>query len=212
METRTRKSVIGKSKTVEGAVKDALEKLGVTSEEVETKVLEVPSTGFMGFGSKDAKVEVTIKDTSADVATDFLNDVLKTMNLKADINIDYDKKEKNMLISLELDKMGVLIGKHGQTLDSLQYLTSLVVNKNSEDYTRVILDINNYRDKRKTTLENLAKKLAYKAVRNNAKVELEPMNPYERRIIHSYLQQDEKVKTYSEGEGINRHLIIEPIV
>ena len=208
MEKR-RKSVIGKGKTIEEAVSDALNKIGAKSEDVTTKVLEVPTSGFMGIGAKGAKVEVTLIDKSDEIAKDFLKDVLKTMGIDALISVDFDEESNNMFIKLDLNNMGILIGKHGQTLDSLQYLTSLVVNKSSEEYIRVILDINNYREKRKTTLENLADKLADKAIRRRENVELEPMNPYERRIIHSYLQGREDITTYSVDEGINRHLIIE---
>ena len=208
MEKR-KKSVIGKGKTIEEAVSDALNKIGASSEDVTTKVLEVPTSGFMGIGAKGAKVEVTLIDKSDEIAKDFLKDVLKTMGINALISVDFDEEDNNMFIKLDLDNMGILIGKHGQTLDSLQYLTSLVVNKSSEEYIRVILDINNYREKRKITLENLADKLADKAISRRTNVELEPMNPYERRIIHSYLQGREGITTYSVDEGINRHLIIE---
>lgn len=204
-----RKSAIGKGKTIEDAIKDALEKLNATSEEVDTKVLEMPTSGFMGIGAKSAKVEVFLIEKFDEIAKEFLDSVLNKMGIEHSISIDYDEKDENMFISLDIENTGVLIGKHGQTLDSLQYLTSLVVNKNSENYIRVILDINNYREKRKETLENLADKLATKAVKRRKNVELEPMNPYERRIIHSYLQGREHITTYSVDEGINRHLIIE---
>ncbi len=205
-----RKSAIGKGKTIEDAIKDALEKLNATSEEeVDTKVLDMPTSGFMGIGAKSAKVEVTLIEKFDETAKDFLDSVLSKIGVDYSINIDYDEEEGNMFISLDIENTGVLIGKHGQTLDSLQYLTSLVVNKNTENYIRVILDINNYREKRKETLEHLADKLANKALKRRKNVELEPMNPYERRIIHSYLQGREHITTYSVDEGINRHLIIE---
>ena len=204
-----RKSAIGKGKTIEDAIKDALEKLNATSEEVDTKVLEMPTSGFMGIGAKSAKVEVFLIEKFDEIAKEFLDSVLNKMDIEHSINIDYDEEDENMFISLDIENTGVLIGKHGQTLDSLQYLTSLVVNKNSENYIRVILDINNYREKRKETLEHLADKLATKAVKRRKNVELEPMNPYERRIIHSYLQGREHITTYSVDEGTNRHLIIE---
>ncbi len=206
---RKRKSAVGKGKTVEDAVKDALSKLGAKSEDVTTKVLEVPTSGFMGIGAKGAKVEVTLIDKSDEIAKDFLRNVLSTMGIHSLISVELDEENRNMFIKLDIENIGVLIGKHGQTLDSLQYLTSLVVNKNSDEYIRVILDINNYREKRKVTLENLAERLAEKAVRKKMNVELEPMNPYERRIIHAYLQGKEGISTYSVDEGINRHLIIE---
>ena len=201
-----RKSAIGKGKTIEDAIKDALEKLNATSEEeVDTKVLDMPTSGFMGIGAKSAKVEVTLIEKFDETAKDFLDSVLSKIGVDYSINIDYDEEEGNMFISLDIENTGVLIGKHGQTLDSLQYLTSLVVNKNTENYIRVILDINNYREKRKETLEHLADKLANKALKRRKNVELEPMNPYERRIIHSYLQGREHITTYSVDEGINRH-------
>ena len=130
------------------------------------------------------------------------------MNLKVEIAIQYNKEEGNMAIDLEGPEMGVLIGKRGQTLDSLQYLVSLVVNKDSEDYIRVKLDTENYRERRKETLEHLAKNIAYKVKRTKKSVSLEPMNPYERRVIHSTLQNDKYVCTKSEGEEPFRHVVI----
>lgn len=204
-----RKSAIGKGKTIEDAIKDAMEKLNVTDEEVDTKVLEVPTSGFMGIGAKGAKVEVTLVEKFDEIAKDFLDKVLSSMNVEYKMDIKYEEEERNLFITLEIKDTGVLIGKHGQTLDSLQYLTGLVVNKNKDEYTRVILNINNYREKRKETLEHLADKLADKAIRRKKNVEVEPMNPYERRIIHAYLQGREGINTYSVDEGLDRHLIIE---
>lgn len=202
------KTVIAKGKTVEEAVANALEELGVSSEETTTKVLEVPSTGFMGIGGKSAKVEVSITDNYDTKAKEFLSSVLAKMGINTIIQSEMDEEEDTLYLSINLDNIGVLIGKHGQTLDALQYLTSIVANKGSEKYIRVILDINDYRAKRKKTLERLADKMAKKVISRKQKVELEPMNPYERRIIHAHLQSYEEIETFSEGEGMTRHLII----
>ena len=124
------------------------------------------------------------------------------------VEVSFDEEEKVMDIELKGDDMGVLIGKRGQTLDSLQYLVSLVVNRDSDDYIRVKVDTENYRKRRKETLENLAKNIAYKVKRTKRSVSLEPMNPYERRIIHSALQNDKFVTTHSEGEEPFRHVVV----
>ena len=137
---------------------------------------------------------------------EFLSQVFKAMNMEVEISFDFHENELD--IELSGKEMGVLIGKRGQTLDSLQYLTSLVVNKGNADYIRVKVDTENYRKRRKETLENLAKNLAYKVKRTKRPVSLEPMNPYERRVIHSALQNDKYVSTHSEGEEPFRRVII----
>jgi spoIIIJ-associated protein len=130
------------------------------------------------------------------------------MNLAVVIDAKYDDIENTLDIDLSGDEMGVLIGKRGQTLDSLQYLVSLVVNKGEENYIRVKVDTENYRQRRKATLENLAKNISYKVKRTRRPVSLEPMNPYERRIIHSALQNDKYVTTHSEGDEPYRHVVV----
>lgn len=130
------------------------------------------------------------------------------MNMEVAIDIKYNEEEKSMDIELSGNEMGVLIGKRGQTLDSLQYLVSLVVNKESEEYIHVKVDTENYRQRRKETLENLAKNIAYKVKRTKRSISLEPMNPYERRIIHSALQNDKYVTTHSEGEEPFRRVVV----
>ena len=141
-------------------------------------------------------------------AEDFLKDVFKAMDMVVDIKVTENKEENTMDIELSGDEMGVLIGKRGQTLDSLQYLVSLVVNKYSDDYIRVKIDTENYRERRKETLENLARNIAYKVKRTRKTVSLEPMNPYERRVIHSALQNDRYVTTHSEGEEPYRRVVV----
>ena len=162
---------------------------------------------------KTVHTENEVKDNhdSADLNVDpkeFLSKVFKAMDLEVEINVNYKKEENEIEIDLSGKEMGVLIGKRGQTLDSLQYLTSLVVNKGNSNYIRVKIDTENYRKRRRETLENLAKNLAYKVKRTKRPVALEPMNPYERRVIHSTLQNDKYVSTHSEGEEPFRRVII----
>ena len=141
-------------------------------------------------------------------AEKFLKGVFQAMELPVEINLEYEKESDCLSIDFEGEDMGILIGKRGQTLDSLQYLTSLVVNKEQEDYVRVKLDTENYRSRRKDTLENLARNIAYKVRKTRKAVVLEPMNPYERRIIHSALQGNKYVETYSEGNEPYRHVVV----
>lgn len=196
-------------KTVDDAITEALIELGTTSDKVDVEVIEKGPSGLLGlFSSKLAKVRVTKKINLNDIATEFLEEIFRIMDLKVEIMLNL--KDQNMDIELSGPSMGVLIGKRGQTLDSLQYLVSLVVNKESDKYIRVKLDTENYRERRKETLENLAKNLAYKVRKNNRKFSLEPMNPYERRIIHSTLQNDKYVETHSEGEEPYRKVVITP--
>ena len=143
-----------------------------------------------------------------DEAVKFLSGVFKAMGLQVEIKIEYKNEDGNLDIDFEGEDMGILIGKRGQTLDSLQYLTSLVVNKGRQGYIRVKLDTENYRNRRKETLENLARSIAYKVRKTRKPVSLEPMNPYERRIIHSALQGNRYVETYSEGNEPYRHVVV----
>jgi len=196
-------------KTVDDALTNALIKLEATTDKVEYEVIEKGSAGIFGIGSKPAVIKIRKKATLEDNVKDFLNDVFKTMSLEVEVDLDYNKEENLMNINLKGPEMGVLIGKRGQTLDSLQYLASLVANKNKEEsYIRVKLDTENYRERRKETLENLAKNIAYRVKRTKKNVSLEPMNPYERRIIHSALQNDRYVCTKSDGEEPFRHVVV----
>ena len=196
------------AKTVNDAITQAALALGVSSEQLEIEVIDEGSNGFLGIGSRLAVIQAKKKFSLEGTAVDFLKDVFRTMNMEVEIDVVYDADEKTMDIDLKGDDMGILIGKRGQTLDSLQYLTSLVVNKYTEDYIRVKLDIEHYRERRKETLETLARNIAYKVKRTRRPVSLEPMNPYERRIIHSALQNDRYVVTRSEGEEPFRHVVV----
>lgn len=198
------------AKTVDEALTNALVKLETTSDKVEFEIIEKESTGILGLGlfSKPAKIRVRVKFDIRDTAVDFLDKVFDAMGMKVDIKLDYDETQNQLAVDLSGDEMGLLIGKRGATLDSLQYLLSLVINKDTENYVKVKLDTENYRERRKETLENLAMNLARKVKRIHRPVYLEPMNPYERRIIHSALQNDKYVETHSEGEEPYRKVII----
>ncbi|MBO5057422.1 MAG: protein jag [Lachnospiraceae bacterium] len=196
------------AKTVDDAITAACQKFTVTSDKLEFVVVEEGSSGFLGIGAKPAIIKAKVKSSAADKAKDFLKEVFDAMNLVVVIDVKYDEDNRNIDIELSGDEMGVLIGKRGQTLDSLQYLVSLVVNKDVEEYIRVKVDTEDYRKRRKETLENLAKNIAYKVKRTKRPVSLEPMNPYERRIIHSALQNDRYVTTHSEGEEPFRRVVV----
>lgn len=194
-------------KNVEEALANALKELDVPKDSVDFEVVEEGSKGLLGlFGAKPAVIRVTVKKTAIDEAKRFLGGVLDAMEIVADIEV---KEEAEILkINLSGPKMGLIIGYRGETLDSLQYLTSLVVNKGNA-YKRVILDTEGYRMKREETLKRLADKTAYKVRKYGRSMKLEPMNPYERRIIHSSLQGADKIKTYSIGDEPFRRVVVE---
>lgn len=195
-------------KTVDDALTEAAIKLETTSDKLEYEIIEHGSDGFLGIGRKPARIKVRKKGGVEEAAREFLEKVFSAMNVEVTIDINYMENERTVEINLAGEEMGLLIGKRGQTIDSLQYLVSLVVNKESKEYLRVKVDTENYRKRRKTTLEELAKNIAYKVKRTKRAVSLEPMNPYERRIIHSALQDDKYVTTKSEGEEPYRHIIV----
>ena len=199
------------AKTVNEAITEACLKFGVTSDKLDYEVVEEGSSGFLGIGSKPAVIKAAVKAhklTVEEVAKNFLRDVFEAMNMEVAVDVKYDEDGRTMDIDLAGDEMGVLIGKRGQTLDSLQYLVSLVVNKETEEYIRVKVDTEDYRARRKETLENLAKNIAYKVKKTRRPVSLEPMNPYERRIIHSALQGDKYISTHSEGDEPFRRVVV----
>ncbi len=197
------------AKTVNDAITEACQKFTITSDKLDYEVVEEGSSGFLGIGSKPAVIKARVKCSSVqEKASDFLKDVFGAMNLAVNMDIKYDEDSRHLNIDLSGEEMGILIGKRGQTLDSLQYLVSLVVNKGAEEYVRVKVDTEDYRKRRKETLENLAKNIAYKVKRTKRSVSLEPMNPYERRIIHSALQNDKYVTTHSEGEEPFRRVVV----
>lgn len=196
------------AKTVDEAVTKALIELETTSDKLEYEVIDKGSAGFLGIGAKPAIIRARKKETVADKAMNFLRQIFEAMHMEVSITAAFNEEEQELSMNLEGEDMGILIGKRGQTLDSLQYLVSLIVNKDTEGYIRVKLDTENYRERRKDTLETLSKNIAYKVKRTKRSVSLEPMNPYERRIIHSALQGNRYVETYSEGNEPYRHVVV----
>ena len=195
-------------KTVEEALKHALDELKLTKDKVDVEIINEGSKGLFNLiGTKPAKIKVTKKPEPIDNAKEFLINVLSSMNIDAEIRIN----EENDVTKIDLSghKMGLVIGYRGETLDSLQYLVSLVINKNhNNSYKRVVLDAENYRKKREETLIRVAQKSAYKVRKSQRPYKLEPMNPYERRIIHSALQEYTDINTHSEGEEPFRRIVI----
>ncbi len=201
------KSVESVGKTIEEAIQLGLDELGKDREDVEVKIMDIPSKGFLGFiGAKDAKVKITVVDNPEEDVEKFLDDLFRQMNLL--VRVETRRQGDTINVNLEGDNMGIVIGRRGQTLDAIQYLTNLVVNKNQEKYIKIFIDTENYRKKREQTLIRLANKMARKVRRIEKTVVLEPMNPYERRIIHSALQGNPFVQTYSEGEEPYRKVAI----
>ncbi|MDY2910787.1 MAG: RNA-binding cell elongation regulator Jag/EloR [Agathobacter sp.] len=197
------------AKTVEDALTDASVQLGITSDQLEYEIVEKGSNGFLGLiGSKNATIRVKVKSSVEDEVREFLTSVFNAMKMQVEIEINKNEDERFLDVELKGDDMGVLIGKRGQTLDSLQYLTSLAINKHSDVYYKVKIDTEDYRKRRRDTLENLARNIAYKVKRTKRPVSLEPMNPFERRVIHSALQNDRYVTTHSEGEEPYRHVVV----
>ena len=196
------------AKTVDDALTEASVKLGTTSDKLEYEVIEKGSSGFLGIGSKNAVIKVKVKTSVEDEVRNFLVQVFSAMEMEVEISIKVNEADKFIDVELKGPDMGVLIGKRGQTLDSLQYLKNLAINKHSENYFKVKIDTEDYRNRRKETLENLARNIAYKVKRTKRAYPLEPMNPFERRIIHSALQNDKYVTTHSEGDEPYRHVVV----
>ena len=196
-------------RTVEEAVASALSDLGISKESAVIEVLEEPSKGLFGIlGSRPARVRVSIRETSAHRARQFLVNIFEAMNLA--VNVEIKEKDNDLLINLSGNGLGILIGRRGETLNALQYLVSLCVNKNQLQKYKVILDVEGYRRRREETLERLALRLAEKAKQRGRNIVLEPMNPQERKIIHTVLQGRNDIYTYSEGEEPFRKIVISP--
>lgn len=196
------------AKNVDDAITQAIVQLGITSDQLEYEVLDKGSTGFLGIGSKNAVIKARKKFSIDENVVEFLSSIFDAMKMEVEILVAVNEEEHIIEVELKGDDMGILIGKRGQTLDSLQYLTNLAINKHSDEYYKVKIDTEDYRKRRKETLENLAKNIAYKVKRTKRPVSLEPMNPFERRIIHSALQNDRYVTTHSEGDEPYRHVVV----
>ena len=196
------------AKNVDDAITQATVQLGITSDQLEYEVLDKGSTGFLGIGSKNAVIKARKKFSIDENVVEFLSSIFDAMKMEVEILVAVNEEEHIIEVELKGDDMGILIGKRGQTLDSLQYLTNLAINKHSDEYYKVKIDTEDYRKRSKETLENLAKNIAYKVKRTKRPVSLEPMNPFERRIIHSALQNDRYVTTHSEGDEPYRHVVV----
>ena len=207
-----RQEIIVTAKTVDAAVAEGAEKLGVKVADVSYEVITEPKKGFFGIGEVKAEVKVIYEKTPEKMAVEFLETLVSDMELKAEITVKNGKGNEKF-ISINGSDVGVLIGHHGDTLDALQYLVNLVANKKEDEnedrnYTKISLDIENYRAKRQETLETLAKRMSEKVLKYKKSITLEPMSPYERRIIHSAVQNIEGVSTNSIGSDNNRRVVI----
>lgn len=200
------KSVEKTGKTTDEAIEEALKELEVPREYVDIEIITLPTKRLFGLGTKEAKVRVSLKDDPATVAITFLDGIFKQFDLP--VRIDVVDGEQFKVLDLVGNDLGILIGRRGETLDALQYLTNLVVSKAFQDKHKFVLDVEGYRKKREQTLEKLAKKLAGKVKETGRNISLEPMSPYERRIIHTVLQNDPHIRTFSEGEEPYRKVVI----
>ncbi len=207
-----KKTITVTAKTVELAIADAVAQLGAPSaEEIVYTVIEKEKKGFLGIGSTPAVIEATYGKDGTDIAVDFLTKLLDDMQIKGEIKVS-DTEGADKLICIDGKDVGILIGHHGETLDSLQYLVNLAANRKEEgekrEFTKITMDIEGYRAKREETLRSLARRMADKVIRYKKSVMLEPMNPYERRIIHSEVQNIKGVSTNSIGSENNRKVVI----
>ena len=197
-----------KGKTIDEAVNEALRELNTTRENVEIEVINEGKRGVFGLGSEMAEVRVKMEESPLSKGEEYVDSILKKLEIEAVLKSSYEDETVNIEIVGDSEEVGRIIGRRGDTLDALQYLTSLVVNKDEEDYVRVNLDTENYRGKREETLRKLAKRMASVVSKTRRNVTLEPMNPNERRIIHSTLQEYNNITTYSTGQEPNRCIVI----
>lgn len=203
------KEIITTGKTVDDAVIAGAAQLGKPVSSVKHEVLDEPRKGILGIGASAAKVRVYIEETPAIIAIDFIETMLKNMTIDATVEMVSEESE-GALISVSGDNLGILIGRHGDVLDSIQYLANLAANKSQEEFYRITVDIENYREKRAQTLQSLARRMSDKVLKYRKSFALEPMNAYERRIIHSECQNIAGVTTYSIGDGAERKIVIAP--
>lgn len=205
------REAVGTGPTVEEAKEAACRQLGVDSYEAEFEILQMPVKKTFGlFGGSPAKVRVYIKENPAEKAAAYLKKVLSGMGVQ-NVSIRIQPEEGGALLSISGSDVGFVIGHRGETLDALQYLAGLVANHSGGTYFRIALDIGNYREKRRRTLSSLGKKLAEKSLRTGRNIALEPMNPYERRIIHTAVSSVDGAKSWSEGEDLERHVVVGPV-
>ncbi|HWJ77204.1 MAG TPA: RNA-binding cell elongation regulator Jag/EloR [Niallia sp.] len=203
------KEVTAVGQTVDAAVESALAQLKTTKNQVEIIVVDEGKKGFFGFGARSAKVMVKRKIDPIESVRSFLAEICEKMGVL--VHIDIQQKGRNIIYELSGEKIALLIGKRGQTLNSIQYLSQLVINKESKEYFKVILDAEGYRERRKQALIQLAERIAHKAIKLGKEIPLEPMPSNERKTIHSALAHFKGVKTYSSGEDTKRYIIISPV-
>ena len=203
-----KREVVATGKTVEDAINKACEELGAQREDVEIDILELPTKRLLGLlGAQDAKVKVSVEESNDDIAETYLKTILDKMNL-SDVEIEKAENENGIIFDLKGEDPGLIIGHRGETLDALQYLVSLVANRDAKEYKRITLDTGDYRKKREVTLTSLARRIAQNAVRSHRSTTLEPMNPYERRIIHTAVQEVAGATSWSVGIDPNRRVVI----
>lgn len=202
------KEVLQNANSIALAVELGAKELGVNADKVTYTVVQEPTKGFLGIGAKEAIVKVVYEETPVDKAEEFIKNILKNMDVEAEVKAETD--EEGCIITISGENLGLLIGRHGDVLDSLQYLATLAANKELKDYYRVSVDVEGYRAKRRETLAQLAKRMAEKALKYNRSFALEPMSAYERRIIHSEVQTIKGVSSYSVGNDADRKVIICP--
>ncbi len=204
------REAFGTGDTITEALENACKELGIEAQTAEYEVIQEPEKKKFGlFGGSPAKVRAFVTITPAQKALEYVKDILKCMGLN-DVEFEVTEDEKTAEINLKGEDVGFIIGRRGETLDALQYLAGLVANHVDNSYFRITINTGNYREKRENTLDNLGKKLAYKVIKTGKSVNLEPMNPYERRIIHTAVQKVNGAISYSEGEVLNRHVVIAP--
>ena len=207
-----KKEITVTAKTVELAIAKAVEELGAPSADaIKYTVVEEAKKGFLGIGGKDAVITAVFGKDGTDIAVEFLEKILEDMQIEGEITIS-TRDDGDKLLTIEGKNVGVLIGHHGETLDSLQYLANLAANRKEEgekrEFTKISIDIENYRAKREETLRALARRMADKVIKYKKSIMMEPMNPYERRIIHSEIQNIKGVATNSIGSENNRKVVI----
>lgn len=203
------RDITAQGSNVEEAIQNALATLETTRDKVEVEVLDEGKKGIFGIGSRLAMVKVIEKEDGIQVAIDYLLDVATKMG--AVITIDVEEVGKDVKLQIKGDSLGMLIGKHGQTLNALQYLTQLIANKTTSQYKNIIVNVGDYRERRHETLVILANKMADKALKTKRAVHLEPMPSFERKIIHAILSENEQIETHSEGRDPYRYIVIKPV-
>ncbi|HDU6951878.1 TPA: protein jag [Listeria monocytogenes] len=203
------RDITAQGSNVEEAIQNALATLETTRDKIEVEVLDEGKKGIFGIGSRLAMVKVIEKEDGIQVAIDYLLDVATKMG--AVITIDVEEVGKDVKLQIKGDSLGMLIGKHGQTLNALQYLTQLIANKTTSQYKNIIVNVGDYRERRHETLVILANKMADKALKTKRAVHLEPMPSFERKIIHAILSENEQIETHSEGRDPYRYIVIKPV-